>query len=357
MQVIDADGHISEGGRSEELKKFLPKGSQRDVIFPALDHFHNHYIRAPREGGGGGVNPDAAAWQKFLEDAGIDWTVVYPTAGLAVGRIVSVDWAVIACQAYNNWLYERYVNVTPRVKGMALIPVQNPQAAAAELHRAVKELGMVGAMLPSTGEGIKAHYGDAIYDPIYEEAEELGCALAAHGGCHHQLGMDSFSTYYPVHALGHPLGVMIQCAAMLSHGIFARFPKLRVGFLEGGATWVPFFLDRMDRSYEGHIQLDLQGNPIGPDPQEGATEEFRRLVRDGRLFVGFDADDVGLSDAIRRAGRDAFLFASDWPHEGFDARSVRHEIDELLERVDLSEEDKEAALAGNALRFYTPSQA
>ena len=352
MQIIDADGHVTEGKYADDIAKYMPSDQGRN-IFPPLDHFHSYYIRERSAAFG---SPDAEEWVQFLEDVGIDWTVVYPTSGLSVGRIVSVDWAIAACRAYNNWLHEQYVNVTPRVKGVALIPLQDPQAAAEELRRAVTELGMVGAMLPSNGEGIKAHLGDRIYWPVYEEAQRLGCALAVHGGCHHNFGMDSFSTYYPVHALGHPFGIVVGAAAMLSHGIFDRFPGLRVGFLEGGATWVPFYLDRMHRSYEGHVQMDLEGEFIGPKPSEGAIEHFKRHVREGRIFVGFDCDDEGLGYAIQRAGRYPFLFASDYPHESFDAKSCRHEIDELLEREDLTDTDKQAVLAENAKRFYGVAQ-
>ncbi len=349
MQIIDADGHITEGAYADEIAKFMP-GTQGRSVFPSLDHFHSFYIRPESAQFG---SPDAAEWVQFLDDVEIDWTAVYPTSGLAVGRIVSVDWAIAACRAYNNWLHEKYVNVSPRVKGVALIPLQDPQAATEELRRAVKELGMVAAMLPSNGEGIKAHLGDRIYWPVYEEAQKLGVALAVHGGCHHNFGMDSFSTYYPVHALGHPFGIVVQAAAMLSHGIFDHFPGLRVGFLEGGATWVPFYLDRMRRSYEGHVQQNIQGNYVeGPQPSEGAIEHFKRHVREGRIFVGFDCDDEGLGYSIQRAGRQAFLFASDYPHESFNAASCRHEIDELLEREDLSDVDKSAVLAENAKRFY-----
>lgn len=350
MRIIDADGHVMDGTQMDELAKYMPKGNQRPV-FPVLDHLHFTFLRAGRAGTF--ANPDAGDWVEFLDDVGIDWTMVYPTSGLAVGRIVSIDWAVAACRAYNNWLHDRYTNVSPRIKGMALVPIQDPQAAAAELHRAVSELGMCGAMLPSTGEGIKAHLGDGIYAPLYEEADKLGCALAVHGGCHHHLGLDSFSTYFPVHALGHPLGIMIQAAAMLSHGVFERFPNLRVGYLEGGATWVPFLLDRMNRSYRGHLQLDLDGDFIdGPRPDEGASGYFVRLVKEGRIFVGFDCDDQGLGYSIQRAGREAFLFASDYPHESFSAETCRHEVDELLERDDLTDDDKQAVLATNAERFY-----
>jgi predicted TIM-barrel fold metal-dependent hydrolase len=217
----------------------------------------------------------------------------------------------------------------------------------------VKELGMCAAMLPSNGEGMKDHLGSKLCWPIYEEAEKLGCALAVHGGSHQHFGMDTFSVYYPAHALGHPFGIMVQAAALLSHGIFDRFPALRVAFLEGGATWVPFFMDRIDRSYESHPQMDLGGNfLVNPKSGRKESEHFRSLIQERRIFVGFDCDDKGLGYAVQRAGREPFLFASDFPHESFSAESCRREINEVLAREDLSQKDKEAVLGQNAKRLY-----
>jgi predicted TIM-barrel fold metal-dependent hydrolase len=79
---------------------------------------------------------------------------------------------------------------------------------------------------------------------------------------------------------------------------------------------------------------------------------LRRQIREGRVFVGFDVDDDGLGFAVKKAGRDAFIFGSDFPHEVFNAQKCRKEIDELLNREDLSRQDKEAVLGGNARRFY-----
>ena len=61
---------------------------------------------------------------------------------------------------------------------------------------------------------------------------------------------------------------------------------------------------------------------------------------------------TGHGSAVKKGGREPFLFGSDFPHEVFDAAKCRHEIDELLDRDDLSKEDKEAVLGGNALEFY-----
>jgi len=351
MRVIDADGHVNDYAAGEEIAKYMPEGNRSSVIFPVLDHLHWQYLRKYSDGMG---NPGPKEWDTFLEQSGIECTVVYPSAGLAVGRIVDGQWAIAACRAYNSWLYEKFVNASPKIKGMALIPVQDVEAAVEELRRAIKELGMRGAMLPSNGEGIKGHLGAKVYWPLYEEAEKLGCCLAVHGGCHHHFGMDSFSTYYPVHALGHPFGIMVQAASMLAHGIFDRFPKLRVAFLEGGATWVPFFMDRIDRSYnKAHFQVDLTGELlIGPKQDEKASDYFKRHIQEGRIFVGFDCDDSGLGFAVRKAGREPFLFASDFPHEIFDAEVCRHELNELLSREDLTLEDKEAVVGGNAAKLY-----
>ncbi len=353
MQIIDADGHISEGSWLDEINRHMPRGNQHGSLFPRLDHLHQNFLRpdVPQERGRK-IGP--REWVDFLDETGIAWTVLYPTMGLAVGRITSEDYAAAVCRAYNSWLYEKFTAGNPKIMGMALVPIQDVEAAVAELNRAVTELGMCGAMLPSNGEGIKAHLGSKIYWPLYQEAERLGCSLAVHGGSHHHLGMDTFSVYYPVNALGHPFGVMVQAAGMLSHGVFDRFPGLRVGYLEGGASWVPFVMDRLDRAYhEGHAQVNLDGQiAYAPKPGEMPSEYFKRLVKDGRVFVGFDVDDDGLGNAVQRAGAEAFLYASDFPHERRTARMCRGEIEELLERDDLTQQSKEAVLGGNALRFY-----
>lgn len=353
LTIIDADGHINDHACGEEIAKYMPKGNQMAKLFPEFDHLHFRYLKKNRRATG---NPSPSDWNDFLEQTGISWTVLYPTAGLAVGRIMAPDWAVIACKAYNTWLYEHYLNKNPKLKGVALIPFQDIDGAVTELRRAVKELGMLGGMLPSNGEAIQGHLGNRIYWPLYEEAEKLGCCLAVHVGCLSRVGMDAFSTYYPAHALGHPFSLMIQASAMVAHGVFERFPKLRVAFLEGGATWVPFMMDRLDRSYhDGHVQMDVDGKLLGgPKENEKASEYFKQQMQQGRIFVGFDCDDDGLNTAVEKAGRQSFLFGSDFPHEVFDAKKCRHEIDELLEREDLTDEDKAAVVGGNAMQFYRP---
>jgi hypothetical protein len=141
---------------------------------------------------------------------------------------------------------------------------------------------------------------------------------------------------------------------MLLPGIFERFPGLRIAFLEGGAAWVPFFVDWLDRSYnESHYQVDLDGGLLArPGAGEKGSGYFKRLVKEGRIIAGFDCDDVGLGAAVQRVGHDPFLFATDFPHEVSSAKVCRHEIDELMERDDLTAANKETVLGLNAERLY-----
>ena len=189
-----------------------------------------------------------------MSDVGIDATVLYPTNALAYGKIVDLDWAIAVARGYNDWLYHTYLQVDPRFKGMALIPIQDPPAAVLELRRAVQELGMCGTMLASTNT--RGHVGAKDLWPVYEEADRLGCAVAFHGGCHEGFGLDDINVYAPVHALGHPYGQMNCLASIVFNGLIEKFPNVRWGFLEGGVAWLLLVLERFDRSYETHVAYD-----------------------------------------------------------------------------------------------------
>jgi predicted TIM-barrel fold metal-dependent hydrolase len=231
MQIIDADGHVNDRPCMDEISKFMPPGN-RTQVFPSFDHIHFHFLEGgEKRSRTGTVGPKE--WVAFLDETEIDWTAVYPTAGLAVGRIIAEDWAIAACRAYNNWLHEKFISKNSRLKGMALLPIQDVEAAALELRRAVKELGMLGGMLPSNGEGIKNHLGAKVYWPLYAEAEKLGSSLAVHVGSLHHLGMDGFSTYYPVHALGHPFGIAHTGGRYAGPRYIRALPKTACGIPRG----------------------------------------------------------------------------------------------------------------------------
>jgi len=249
-RIIDGDGHITED-ESEIIARMEPAyrriAEQSGVVFPPLDHLHagRAVETPPKRDGRPIIGPPG--WINFLDDVGIDYTVLYPTRALAYGKIVSMDYAVAACRAYNDWMSDIYLKFNPRFKAMAIIPMQDPEEAAKELRRAVGELGFLGAMMPSNG--LPQPLGAKTYWPIYEEADRLGCCLAIHGGAHDRFGLDHLNMYVPVHALGHPWGITVNCADILYNGIFDRFPRVRIAFLEGGIAWLLLLLERLHASH------------------------------------------------------------------------------------------------------------
>ena len=334
---VDADGHIFylEGGPVEFLEPPYDQVRGGANLLPSLDRFHTPHKRPLAHRPGTFEPADAQRWLEFLDKTGIEWTALYPTPGLAYGRIIYPEWAVAYARAYNNWLSAKYMKVSPRLKGVALIPMQDVPSAVAELRRAVQELGMVAAMIPSNG--LYTHVSHKQYWPIYEEAERLDCALAVHGGSYEDLGFNTFTVFPATRALGMPIPLMVALTGMMVDGVLDAFPNLRVAFLEGGTAWVPVVLDRLKREmeYEG---LDMQKDP----------EEY---FREGRLFVGCEGNEKALSYVIERIGYQSVVFASDFPHE-ITMDNCMEEIDEILERGDLQEEHKMAILGENARRLY-----
>lgn len=353
IRIIDGDGHIFED--IEGISKFIPdlyKSNWRyspDRAFPPIDHLHNFQDQLLPDAFGGGKPVGPREWTEFMDDVGIESAVLYPTRGLSYGKIVDWDWAIAVTRAYNNWLHEAYTSADSRFKGIALIPLQEPSAAAEELERAVTELGMCGAMLPSTG--LPSPLGAKAYWPVYEVANRLGCCLAVHGGGHSGFGMDHFNVYAPVHALGHPVGQMVAFGNIVFNGVCDRFPNARLAFLEGGIAWLLLCLERFDRSWETHIAYDERGEHLQLREGERVSDYIRRHIKAGRLFVGCEGEEPALAYAISVAGSEPFMFSTDFPHE-VNAQMCKHEVGELLENEGISHVDKEAVLHRNAERLY-----
>jgi len=335
---VDCDGHVME--RIDEIAELIGRrnGIEGEInarrMVPSLDRFHTPRLARRTPGTfDPTIGPDR--WMEFLEKTGLEYSVLYPTEGLAFGQISFAPWANAYAKGYNDWLYEKYLRFSPKLKGVALIPMQDVPSAVAELKRAVKELGMLGAMLPSNG--LKHHLGAKEYWPIYQEAEKLDCALAVHGGCYGDLGFNSFDIFPATRALGMPFPLAIAATGMMVGGVFDAFPKFRVGFLEGGTAWIPLVIDRLDREME-YGGLHLEKKP----------EEY---FMSGRIFVGCEGNEKALAYAIERVGPRPFMFASDFPHE-ISLSNCMEEINEIAEREDLRQEHKWAILGDNARQFY-----
>jgi predicted TIM-barrel fold metal-dependent hydrolase len=355
MKVIDGDGHVFEDNAA--IANYIPEPYKRYArltgTFPPLDHFHTAFIdngfieemmtRASVKR----VGPEE--WVQFLEETGIEYSVLYPTAGLACGKITDAYFANAAVRGYNDWLQDAYLRKSSRLKGMGLVPMRDMDGAVKEMRRAVKDLGMCGVMLPSNG--IKAHPGSQDYWPLYAEADKLGACVAFHGGCHDQMGIDDLNVFAAYHALGHPMGMMRALVSMVYNGVFDRFGGLKVAYLEAGVGWFLTAIERAEGSFKIHTPFDPDHRLVKVSKDGDFRAYVRKLIRDGRIYVGVEGDEPDLAHAVKTLGSEPFLFSSDFPHE-VDAKLCKHEIDEVLESSELTETDKRGILYDNSRRFY-----
>lgn len=340
--MIDADGHVRES--DAEIFEYLPApyaGKQAlfaASFFPSLDGFHRAATKVLDGKGRAVANPTAQDWLAYLDEVGLAATVLFPTAGLAFGLVQDPNWAAALARAYNDWLYDRFLRADPRrLKGIALIPLQDPPRAVAELRRAVDDLGMVGALLPAVG--LYEAFGHRQFWLVYETAQELGCLLAVHGAPAQGLGLERLHRLIEVRTLTHGFSQMVQMTSMVFGGVFDAFPRLRVAFCEAGSGWAPYLVERLDLEFENR----------GAQAPEVRTRPSEHL-QSGRLFIHAELTERGLATAVREFGGGVFFAASDFPHE------PKHEFLKsraaFEARTDLAPEVKRQILWDNPIRMY-----
>ena len=337
IEVVDADGHITES--AEQLAAYMDPAYRDYGPWAGLRVYYGNdgWDRSVR-GSLGVPAGDAKTWLDVMDRGGLESTVLYPTGGLGIGWVREPDFAVALCRAYNDFFHQEFMLKSPRLKGVALLPLQEIPEAVTELRRA-RELGFVGAMLPAVGLRKPLGHGD--FWPIYAEAERLECMVAVHATVRgpHFFGGDLFDRFIEVHTLSHPVAQMIQMTSLAFQGVFEVFPRLKVAFMEAGCTWVPYWLGRMDGEWEKRGALEA------PRCKRKPSE----YLRSDRVFYPAEAGEWLLGASIQALGEAGIFYASDWPH--WDNEFPKN-IQAIQEREDLSPEVKRKILSDTARRLY-----
>ena len=347
LPVFDGDGHIYEDddeiaqyfeGAMASAKRFKTFG-----LFPSLDGWSRGMALSKMGESRKYTHTNAEVWGEMLDAIGADGSVLYPTAGLAVGLMLDPSAATHVSIAYNNWLEDRYTRQDERLYGVGMIPVQDPAEAAREVARCATERTRFPAVfLPSVTNTGKT-YGDESFWPIFEAAEKHDLGVALHGGPSQGFGFDHFRSFAKVHAMEHPVPLMIQLTDMMFSGVFDAFPKLRVAYLEGGCSWVPFMMDRLDYEHESAIGA-ISGHKLRQAPSE--------YFRGEQIYVAVELGERGLKYAVdAMGGADRILYASDYPHEPPEEEIIG-DVPAFLEDPDYDDEVKSHVLGRAARKFY-----
>ncbi len=340
--VIDADGHYLE--REEDIRKYLrePWSRRRTSLFPGDQPWDSQLFGtrggeyqwrqiSPRE--------QVERWSRLCDRHNFEAVVLFPTGAGGVAKLQEKDFAIAVAQALNDYVAHELNGIDPRVTAVGVLPLRTPEAAAQEMRRAVKELGLVSFELLTSG--LPVALGDPFYDPVYATAEELGVPLCIHGTRSHsyEVGADRLRTFSEVHAYAFTASMLLQFTSIIMNAVPERFPKLKLAFLEVGVTWLPYYLDRLDEHWEMRGKLETPWLTMRPSD----------LVRRSPVFFSIEAEETLLPQTIQYVGDEHFLYASDVPHWDHNfPRSLEH----FWERDDIPTESKERVLLHNPRALF-----
>jgi predicted TIM-barrel fold metal-dependent hydrolase len=328
--VIDADAHHLDG---PAYKDYLPEKfrARSGPYFPSFgwDIFLNGTTgRKP-------ANPEE--YCKDLDVETIGDAVAYPSNALTIGLVRELDLCVELAKAYNDWAYDFCKATNNRIKYAAVIAPQVVPESVKEIHRAVTQRGAVGVMMPTFVQG-GLDLAQPQFDPIYAVAQELGVPIGFHATAHVSPGNTRFHKYLGVHMTSHPFEQMLSITAIIAGGVLDRFPKLRVGFLEAGVGWLPYWMERFDEKY---LMRKSEMEPLKMLPSE--------YVKQTRCYFTCEGEESALPLTIEIFGDDCMMYASDYPHWDTEwPNTVSH----VVGRKDISDKTKQKILADNAKAFY-----
>ena len=217
----------------------------------------------------------------------------------------------------------------------------DPQAAASELERAVKD-GCKGAFVAPFTISRRPH-ADAAHDRIFAIAQEAGIPFAIHPtleppalGVHHRYEGFSWAAWY--YDLFAAQGVQHAFATFFQLGVFDRFPQLKVVVLESGAGWIGYFLDRADAIFSGTTiaqTVRLKHKP---------SYYFKESC-----FISADPDERTIAGMMQHVGENKFFWASDYPHPDHPGNY----LEELAGMVrPMTESGRRGILGENVARAY-----
>ncbi len=362
--VVDADGHVYEG--DVDLASRMPQKWRSQAPVRIRDNqgrpriLLEGRIWAASEGPGPGVSgpftekarkrrpglTDPAERLKDMDQEGIDVAVIFGTQiALTVNGLMHGELAAALCHAVNEWLKE-YCSADPkRLRAVGLIPCQDPPAAVKELEYLAKA-GATTIMLPTNVYG--RNMGDPMFDPIYDAAQAIGMTLSVHPQTGHDgipgvsgvmgAGSRRFFKYVYVHMTAFPFELMIAMMHMIGEGAFDRYPRLKVAFMEGGAGWLPYWMERLDEHVE---KLAPQMPALKRRPSE--------IIQGDQIVLSCEPEETGLDRVLESAGTGSVLYASDYCHWDCD---FPYSVKDIFDAADLNPAQKKRILSRNAIDFF-----
>ena len=249
------------------------------------------------------LHTDLKARIPKMDTMGVDVQVLSPLPylyGYSMEAEVGERW----CRTFNEAMVADTAGNPERFRYLAILPMQNPSGAAAELRRTA-EAGAAGA-------AVATHVGDAYLDdarfaPFWEAADSTGIWILLHPAVE-TAPFAPLRPYYLTNLIGHPMETAIAAARLMMSGTLQRYPGVRICLSHGGGA-LPFLLGRLEHGSEVRDEIPEQGKSL---------REFYQQF----YFDSITHDPQALAFLVRTAGAEHVCLGTDFPADMTDANPL-----------------------------------
>jgi len=367
--LISVDDHIVEP--PDMFKNHLPKkyadeaprlvhnpdGSDswqfRDVVIPNVAL--NSVAGRPKEEYG--LEPQGldeirpGCWQvderiKDMNAGGIFASICFPTFPGFAGRLFATEdqeFGLALLRAYNDWHVEEWCGAYPaRLIPMCLPVIWDAEACAAEVRRNANR--GVHALTFSENPAVLGYpsFHDDYWTPLWKALVDTDTVMNVHIGSSGRLAVTAPDAPMDVMITLQPMNIVQAAADLLWSAPIKKYPDLKIGLSEGGTGWIPYFLERADRTYEMHSVWTKQDFG-GKLPSEVFREHF---------LTCFISDHVGVR-LRHQIGIDNIAWEADYPHSDSMWPGAPEELWDVLRDHDVPETDINKMTHENAMRWYS----
>ncbi len=352
MSVIDADTHVDESDATWAALEGTPYAKYMPVTVHMSDEeanragFNtttrrswvvegrlqnravrdeiNHPPRVRRE------LDDVEGRVAHMDEMGVDIQVIFPTFFIRHNtQNAEAEWALAT--TYNRWLADKCAPTNGRLQWAAVLPWLNPEMSIEELRWA-KENGACGIF--KRGFDIGRKVTDPHFFPVYEEANRLDMPLCIHTG--HPLPSREWDRGFPI---------MYAFAELVTSKVPEMFPNLRFGFIESGASWIPYVMSQLGATKRAALRGTGTALPqlcdLDPD-----------IFRKNRCYITIDPiDDV--EALLKFHTEDHLIIGTDYSHTDISANlSGINEVHNWVDEGRINTEQAEKILNTNSRVFY-----
>jgi len=283
---------------------------------------------------------------KDMNAGGILASMNFPSFPGFAGRLFATedpDFSLALVRAYNDWHIDEWCGAYPgRFIPMALPVIWDAELCAAEVRRCA-EKGVHSLTFTENPAALGyPSFHDPFWNPLWKALVDTDTVLSVHIGSSGRLSIPAVDSPPDVMITLQPMNIVQAAADLLWSRPVKDYPDLKIALSEGGTGWIPYFLERLDRTYEMHSTWTLQDFG-GKLPSEVFREHF---------LTCFISDPVGVR--LRHdIGIDNISWECDYPHSDSMWPDAPEVLSSVLVRENVPDDEIDKMTHLNAMRWYS----